>query len=171
MNWGYAPSAVLSVPRLLESKPFFQQPSESSIKKKKTLIVNAITLRQMDDNQKTIFSERIIDSERHGFTAREYPIRSDETFFSTEQEAAKYFNLARDEVLLLSDEDIAQLMNDLLMTRSPDGRAANNPGFLLIGTQNPVTFAGRVKASTALWRHMQSVSIPEYTSAEMASIL
>ncbi len=63
------------------------------------------------------------------------------------------------------------LLNDLLMGQTPDGKPAKNPGFLLIGTQNPVTMAGRAKASFALQRRMQTVNIPDYNFDEMVEIL
>jgi len=63
------------------------------------------------------------------------------------------------------------LLNDLLMGQTPDGKPPENPGFLLIGTQNPHTLAGRAKASTALQRRMQTVILPEYKPEEMIRIL
>ena len=67
-----------------------------------------------------------------------------------------------------------RLLNDLLMGNNPkakDGETAPKPGFMLIGTQNPCTMAGRRVASTALSRRLISVALPEYPSAEIISIL
>lgn len=64
-----------------------------------------------------------------------------------------------------------RLLNDLLMGQTPDGQPPLNPGFLLIGTQNPITMAGRSKASAALQHRMQTVIMPDYRDSEMIAIL
>ncbi len=64
-----------------------------------------------------------------------------------------------------------ELLNALLMGRTPDGGRPQKPGFLIIGTQNPVTMAGRAKASTALQHRMRTVIIPPYQPHEMVDIL
>ena len=62
-------------------------------------------------------------------------------------------------------------MNALLMACTPEGQPAQTQGFLLIGTQNPVSMACRANASTALQRRMQKISIQKYTAAELTEIL
>jgi hypothetical protein len=62
------------------------------------------------------------------------------------------------------------LLNQLLMGKSPNG-PPDKPGFLLIGTQNPSTMAGRAKTSTALLHRMHYRVLPHYTRAEMTTIL
>ncbi|MFA5960981.1 MAG: hypothetical protein WC785_10760, partial [Tatlockia sp.] len=47
----------------------------------------------------------------------------------------------------------------------------NKPGFMVIGTQNPVTMAGRKAQSTALSRRLITSVLPPYTDAEMHAIL
>jgi hypothetical protein len=64
-----------------------------------------------------------------------------------------------------------RLLNDLLMGKDPDGELAKKPGFMVIGTQNPDTMAGRVRASTALEHRMQKIIITEYPKEEMLKIL
>jgi hypothetical protein len=67
-----------------------------------------------------------------------------------------------------------RLLNDLLMGNNPkakDGETAPKPGFMLIGTQNPCSMAGRRVASTALSRRLISVALPEYPPDEIMSIL
>ncbi len=64
-----------------------------------------------------------------------------------------------------------QLLNSLLMGETPEGIPPQKPGFMIIGTQNPVTMAGRRAASTALSRRMQTCSLPPYTESEMRAIL
>ena len=63
------------------------------------------------------------------------------------------------------------LLNDLLMGRAPDGRPAEKTGFLLIGTQNPVSMAGRAKLSSALQHRLLTVTLPAYSSEERLAIL
>lgn len=67
-----------------------------------------------------------------------------------------------------------RLLNDLLMGKNP--RATKNsppprPGFMIIGTQNPVTMAGRRVSSTPLQRRTITVTLPEYESSEIKEIL
>lgn len=61
-------------------------------------------------------------------------------------------------------------LNELLMEKC-EGEAAKKPGFLIIGTQNPPTYAGRVIASKALQRRLNKVTINEYSSEELITIL
>ena len=63
------------------------------------------------------------------------------------------------------------LLNDLLMGKDPKGEPAKTPGFLVIGTQNPATLAGRIQASTALEHRMHKVVIQDYPKPEMLKIL
>jgi hypothetical protein len=66
-----------------------------------------------------------------------------------------------------------RLLNDLLMGKNPkriEG-ITEKPGFMVIGTQNPVTMAGRRAASTALLRRLISTQLPEYTRDEIKIIL
>ncbi|MDF1827456.1 MAG: AAA family ATPase [Legionellaceae bacterium] len=66
-----------------------------------------------------------------------------------------------------------RLLNDLLMGKNPraiEGRVAK-PGFMVIGTQNPVSMAGRRVASTALQRRMMTTELPEYHPDEIKTIL
>ncbi len=66
-----------------------------------------------------------------------------------------------------------RLLNDLLMGKNPKGNPDEliKPGFMVIGTQNPVTLAGRRMASTALQRRLIMSILPEYTPNEMITIL
>jgi MoxR-like ATPase len=66
---------------------------------------------------------------------------------------------------------LESLMNDLLMGLTPEGKRPKNPGFLLIGTQNPSSMAGRTKASSALQHRLQTIPIPNYDTPEMIDIL
>ena len=65
-----------------------------------------------------------------------------------------------------------QFLNALLMGKNPNtGEPAKRVGFMVIGTQNPPTMAGRRIASTALQRRMTTLTVPEYNQAEMKLIL
>lgn len=64
-----------------------------------------------------------------------------------------------------------RLLNDLLMGKSPDGQRPERPGFMIIGTQNPITMAGRHKPSTALARRLVTIHLPSYQPEEMKHIL
>ena len=63
-------------------------------------------------------------------------------------------------------------LNALLMGRHPESHCRPlNPGFMIIGTQNPASMAGRCVSSTAMQRRMTTIKVPEYTAEEMISIL
>jgi len=66
-----------------------------------------------------------------------------------------------------------RLLNDLLMGKNPyaaDPRP-KHPGFMVIGTQNPVTMAGRRAASTALSRRLYREELPPYPRNEILEII
>ena len=60
-----------------------------------------------------------------------------------------------------------QLLNHLLMGRTPEGKRPKKPGFLLIGIQ----LAGRALPSNALARRIQTCVLPAYDSKELHFIL
>ncbi|QDQ40400.1 hypothetical protein E3226_008360 [Legionella geestiana] len=64
-----------------------------------------------------------------------------------------------------------KLLNGLLMGTGPNGERPDNPGFMVIGTQNPVTMAGRQAQSSALARRMLTLAVPEYPKEELQRIL
>ena len=74
-----------------------------------------------------------------------------------------------------SSPRMERLLNNLLMGKKPatlsTGVQPNNPGFMVIGTQNPVTMAGRRAPSTALSRRLTTYTLPLYTDEEMQDIL
>lgn len=79
---------------------------------------------------------------------------------------------------LNSSPMMERLLNDLLMGKRPlkpgeslDDARPKKPGFLLIGTQNPPTMAGRRKPSTALARRLLKTELPEYPQQELVQIL
>ena len=63
------------------------------------------------------------------------------------------------------------LLNHLLMGKTPDGQRPAYPGFLIIGTQNPASMAGRRAPSTALARRLNTTELNPYPSEEMIEIL
>ncbi|KTD52730.1 hypothetical protein [Legionella quateirensis] len=64
-----------------------------------------------------------------------------------------------------------KLLNSLLMGKTPQGNKPNIPGFLIIGTQNPVTLSGRRAPSNALSRRIITEQLPLYSKSEMLDIL
>ena len=64
-----------------------------------------------------------------------------------------------------------QLVNCLLMGKTPAGRRPARLGFAIIGTQNPATMPGRRQSSTALSRRMQTCYLSAYRDEEMLDIL
>ncbi|CEK10855.1 AAA family ATPase [Legionella hackeliae] len=64
-----------------------------------------------------------------------------------------------------------RLLNDLLMGKTPEGKRPSFPGFLLIGTQNPATMAGRLSMGNALARRVIRLVLPPYKPEEMQEIL
>lgn len=66
---------------------------------------------------------------------------------------------------------LEKLLNSLLMGKDLQGNRPDNPGFMAIGTQNPITMAGRRAVSTALSRRVITVNLPQYPAKEMQDIL
>jgi hypothetical protein len=66
---------------------------------------------------------------------------------------------------------LEKLLNSLLMGKDLQGNRPENPGFMAIGTQNPITMAGRRAVSTALSRRVITVELPQYPANEMQDIL
>lgn len=64
-----------------------------------------------------------------------------------------------------------QLLNALLMGKTPDGKMPTIPGFMIIGTQNPISMAGRRAASTAMARRTSTLELPPYPRDEILAIL
>ncbi len=62
------------------------------------------------------------------------------------------------------------LLNDLLMGIHGNRRPIH-PGFMIIGTQNPISMEGRIAASTALERRFLKTYFPPYEPSEMVQIL
>jgi hypothetical protein len=64
-----------------------------------------------------------------------------------------------------------KLLNSLLMGKTPQGELPRTPGFMVIGTQNPITLAGRRAPSNALSRRMITEQLSVYPEAELLTIL
>lgn len=63
------------------------------------------------------------------------------------------------------------LLNRLLMGKGPDGKAARQPGFMLIGTQNPTNMPGREATSQPIMHRMHFRVLQAYNRDEMQDIL
>jgi MoxR-like ATPase len=65
-----------------------------------------------------------------------------------------------------------QTLNAILMGFHPDThKRPEKPGFMVIGTQNPISMAGRRVASPALRRRLTMIEAPEYTKEELIDVL
>jgi hypothetical protein len=72
-----------------------------------------------------------------------------------------------------SSSMMERFLNDLLMGKAPNERAIEGKGlgFMVIGTQNPTTMAGRHRPSLALQRRMQTITIAAPNTEEMLHII
>ncbi len=66
---------------------------------------------------------------------------------------------------------LERFLNDLLMGFTPDKKRATKAGFFVIGTQNPVSLAGRRRFSNALERRLITTTLPPYSFNELVTIL
>lgn len=66
---------------------------------------------------------------------------------------------------------LERLLNALLEGHDLEGNPAKNPGFMLVGTQNPITFSGRLQTTLPLKHRLQTIKIEDYTHADILSIL
>jgi MoxR-like ATPase len=73
-----------------------------------------------------------------------------------------------DELNSFPDE---QLLNALLSGTDLAGNPARNPGFYLLATQNPITYAHRQALSPALANRLVKLNLNHYAPAELQSIL
>jgi len=64
-----------------------------------------------------------------------------------------------------------RLLNALLEGHDLDNKAAVKPGFMIIGTQNPPSYCGRVQTTLPLKHRLQTVELNEYKPKEMQDIL
>lgn len=64
-----------------------------------------------------------------------------------------------------------RFLNSLLMGKDENGNRPEKPGFMVIGTQNPASMAGRRNPSTALARRITTVKLPDYETHEIQQIL
>ncbi|OGT26675.1 MAG: hypothetical protein A3I77_07590 [Gammaproteobacteria bacterium RIFCSPLOWO2_02_FULL_42_14] len=96
--------------------------------------------------------------------------------FSLEKKQELLLKAFREGAVVVIDEInsspmMEALLNDLLMGKAPGNIRPEKPGFLVIGTQNPTTLAGRRAPSTALSRRLLTVDVPPYPREELMNIL
>lgn len=63
-----------------------------------------------------------------------------------------------------------RFLNDLLMGKTPEGKPADKPGFMIWGTQNPCTMNGRYPLPMAVARRMFQYSLERYPREELIAI-
>ncbi len=95
---------------------------------------------------------------------------------SIEEKEASYLYAFKKGLIVVADEInsspmMERLLNSLLMGETLTGEKPEQPGFMIIGTQNPITMRGRLAPSTALARRLLTVELPPYTNEEMEHIL
>jgi hypothetical protein len=116
--------------------------------------------------------------EMHDFTA---PSTTDKPFYrmpvsmSLDEKTKLLLKAFNEGAVVIIDEInsspmMERLLNDLLMGQH-EGKRPLRPGFMVIGTQNPVTMAGRRVPSTALSRRLTTIELPPYSVEEMHEIL
>ncbi len=67
---------------------------------------------------------------------------------------------------------LERLLNALLEGHDLHGKAAHKSGFMLIGTQNPITFRGRVSTTRPLQHRLQTICLQgDYTENEKIKII
>ena len=64
-----------------------------------------------------------------------------------------------------------RLLNALLEGHDLENNPAENLGFMIIGTQNPPSYCGRVQTTLPLKHRLQTVELNEYNKEEMKEIL
>ena len=95
----------------------------------------------------------------------------------TEEEIKTFFIDAFDAGMIVVIDEInafpmpESIFNHLLMGRKPNGEKPKNPGFMLIGTQNPSTMGGRFTVSHAISRRLHTEILPPYETTELQEIL
>ncbi len=66
---------------------------------------------------------------------------------------------------------IESVLNAILSGRDLNGKPADKKGFLLIGTQNPTSFHGRIATTLPLQHRVETLIVSDYTYTEMRLIL
>lgn len=70
----------------------------------------------------------------------------------------------------LNSLPLEHILNPLLSGVDPAGNKAQNPGFFVIGTQNPASFVKRQILSGALLNRVQNINLKDYGKADMLEI-
>lgn len=125
----------------------------------------------------TLLNQHFIEA--HNYDA---PLKQKNTFYRLPismplQEKEALLRKAFDEGAVVVIDEInsspmmERLINALLMGQTPEGKRPKQPGFFIIGTQNPAHMAGRREMSTALKRRTMTLTLEPYSSKEMEDIL
>jgi hypothetical protein len=118
-------------------------------------------------------------NEEHDFitpSTKNHPFYRMPVSFSLPEKKALLLKAFHEGTVVLIDEInsspmMERFLNDLLMGKDPQGKRPNKPGFMIIGTQNPITMAGRRAPSTALSRRLINTELTPYPTDEMNAIL
>jgi len=112
----------------------------------------------------------------------EHPSTKEKPFYripvslSTSQKKARLLKAFDEGALVIIDEInsspmLEQLLNALRMGTTPEGSRPKKPGFMMIGTQNPPSFGGRIAPSAAVIHRNINVTLTLYPQDEMVEIL
>ena len=71
----------------------------------------------------------------------------------------------------LNTVPLEDLLNPMLSGVDNEGQPAQHPGFTLIATQNPITFAKRQSLSPALLNRCQKINLKDYPTHELIEIM
>ncbi len=120
--------------------------------------------------------EEIHDYKGSANTDKDKPLYRMPVSMQTEEKTALLIKAFHEGAVVVIDEInsspmMERLLNALLMGKTPEGERPQKPGFMVIGTQNPVTMAGRRAPSTALARRLTTLTLAPYTYEEMVKIL
>ena len=66
---------------------------------------------------------------------------------------------------------LEESLNQYLSGYDPHGQRPRVPGFMILATQNPVSFAGRARMSQALEKRFLKFCLPAYSDQDMSMIL
>ncbi len=108
------------------------------------------------------------------------PGQSDDTYLmipatlSATEKSSRLIQAFNVGLLVVMDEanaspDMEELMNELKMG-THQGKASKNPGFVILGTQNPFSMGARQKGSTAKDKREHKIMLGEYPRLEMIDI-
>ena len=94
---------------------------------------------------------------------------------SFEEAKAKLQKAFNEGAVVVIDElntmNLEKILNPMLSGVGLNGKRANTPGFMVLATQNPISFKGRNKLSNALLKRFVKMDLKSYKPAELEEIV